>query len=75
MREQDSMHEVAPIVGNLRRRLGRLLPRSWRSSSDVSGGGLRPRRPARARMELVPDAPAQSWAAWEISRAGRPVRQ
>lgn len=67
----DSMHETAPYIGALRRRLRALLPRKWLVSGSRSGAALRARRPARARMELDADAPASSWVAWEISRRGR----
>lgn len=69
---RDSMHETAPYIGALRRRLRVLLPRKWFASGSRSGGAMRARRPARARMELDSDAPASSWVAWEVSRRGRP---
>ena len=67
------MHEVGRFIGTLRRRLRYVLPRSWLDPQPMSGSGLRPQRPARARMELDPGAPAGSWAVWEISRRGRPT--
>jgi hypothetical protein len=67
------MHEVGPFIGALRRRLRWVLPRSWLAPQPMSGSGLRPQRAARARMELDPGKPASSWAAWEISRRGRPT--
>lgn len=68
----DSMHETAPYIGALRRRLRLLLPEKWFTSGARAGAAMRGRRLARARFELDPDAPASSWVAWEVSRRGRP---
>lgn len=68
----DSMHEAAPWIGALRRRLRLLLPGKWFVSGARAGVAMRGRRPARVRTELDPDAPASSWVAWEVSRRGRP---
>jgi hypothetical protein len=71
MRGDDSMHEVGPFIGALRRRLRRVLPHDWLAPNPVPGSGTRARKPTRARMELDAEAPATSWVAWEISRGGR----
>lgn len=67
------MHEVAPYIAGLRRRLRALLPRKWLEVHPVSSAVFRARRPAQARMELDAESPATSWVAWEISRPGRPA--
>jgi len=67
------MHDIGPFIGALRRRLRRLVPRSWLVSDPGPNPGIRARRPSRARMELDSAAPATSWVAWEISRRGRPA--
>jgi hypothetical protein len=72
MRGKDSMHDVAPLIGAWRRRLRLLVPRSWLSAELVPGARLRGGKPSPARMELVPESPASSWAAWEISRRAHP---
>ena len=72
MRGKDSMHDVAPLIGTWRRRLRMLVPRSWLSAESVPGARLRGGKPSPARIELVPESPASSWAAWEISRRARP---
>jgi hypothetical protein len=69
------VHEVGPFIGVLRKRLQRLLPRSWLASQTISASELRARQPAKARMELDPGSPASSWVAWEISRRGRPAER
>jgi len=68
----DSMHEIAPRIGKWRRRLRFLVPRKWLAPAAVPGAGIRGRRPSPARMELDPESPAKSWAAWEVSRGLRP---
>jgi hypothetical protein len=65
------MHEAASFIGGLRRVLRPLLPKAWFEPCPLSRSGLRQRRPTLARMELDPEAPASSWAAWEVSRRGR----
>jgi hypothetical protein len=72
MLKRDSMHEIGPQVGAIRRLLGRWIPRAWLAVDSSSGAGLRARRPTRARTELDPKVPATSWVAWEISRSRTP---
>jgi len=72
-RHSDSMHETAPRVGGWRRWLRIVAPRDWLSPAAVPGSGLKAPRPSSARMELSPESPAKSWAAWEVSRRGRPA--
>jgi len=70
----DSMHETAPFVSALRRKLRFLVPRKWLVLDSWPGPGSarRARRPTRARIELDAGSPASSWVAWEVSRRGRP---
>lgn len=72
MRGRDSMHELGRFIGRLRRALRAILPRGWLAIGAPPGRQARPRRAARARIELDPELPAESWAAWEVSRHGRP---
>lgn len=67
----DSMHEIAPRIGKWRLRLRYFMPRRWLAPPAVPGVGIRARRPSAARIELDPESPAKSWAAWEISRGLR----
>ena len=75
MRGGDSMHDLGRLIGRLRRALGAILPRGWLAIDAPSGRQVRPRRAARARTELDPASPAESWGAWEVSRLGRPRAQ
>jgi len=67
-----SMHHLGRLIGRLRRALRPVLPRAWLLIAAPTGHEVRPRQATRARIELDPNSPADSWAAWEVSRHSRP---
>jgi len=71
----DSMHDLGRFIGRWRRRLRAILPARWLAIDPPSGPRQRRRRMTRARIELDPQSPAESWAAWEVSRHGWPRGQ
>jgi hypothetical protein len=67
-----SMHDLGRLIGRLRRALRTVLPRAWLLIAAPTGNEVRPRRATRARIEVDPNSPADSWVAWEVSRQSRP---
>lgn len=64
----DLISEAAGAIDWLRDRLGVVLPEAWLRPKRPAGDGPRARRPTGARTDVRPDAPAPTWADWEVSR-------